>query len=153
MTSFKEAVENASLGPAYKQGKQAIAGKDKVKIQVSSPCKPAGSINLDDHYKSAEPQAPRWDYGVGIKRSHGKETAFWVEVHPATSNQDAKDVLKKHQWLSAKLAKAPFKDLRQMTEGFIWVSTSGFKLNKGSKIMKDLARVGITSPRAVAKLH
>jgi hypothetical protein len=97
--TFSKAV--LSLGgpvaAALRNGKRAL-GNDAGCIECDNPSRFAGSIDLDAALQTDFPDAHRWDYGIGFRRSHSSEAAIWVEVHPASEGEvDA--VLNKLIWL------------------------------------------------------
>jgi hypothetical protein len=52
-----------------------------------------GSIDLDAALINEQPNAPRWDYGIGYQHG-GDEYAVWVEVHGAQTSK-VREVLNK----------------------------------------------------------
>lgn len=72
-------------------------------------------MDLEAAHRAAEPGAPFWDYGIGLKRSEdGEEVAVWIEPHPASSSGDVDAMIAKVSWLSGKLATYP--ELGRLTE-------------------------------------
>ena len=65
-SQFDQAASLAGL--EVHNGKAAIKGEYRAAISTSPPWAHTESIDLDAHFKESEPNACRWDYGVGIKR-------------------------------------------------------------------------------------
>jgi hypothetical protein len=108
-------------------------------------------VNVDEALKPVQPNATRWDYGVGFRRG-ATETAVWVEIHPASSTSIA-DMLKKLVWLKNWLnAEAP--ELMALTRGdYYWVSTDAtIAITPNSRQAKQLAAVGLKGPTRVLNL-
>ena len=82
MTVFLESTAAAELNG--KPGKQAIKAEHRDQVSVGASACFTGSVDLDHHFATAEPNANRWDYGVGFR--HGNEFALWVEPHPASGS-------------------------------------------------------------------
>ena len=109
------------------------------------------AAGLDAALRQHYPNAPRWDYGIGIQK--GKPYAIWVEVHPAdTSNVD--EVLKKLAWLKDWLAHAaqPLHALTPQQSAYHWLATDGVHINQSSPQARQLNQAGLTMPRRVLNL-
>jgi hypothetical protein len=149
---FKRAVElTPGVKACYRPGLQALSKNDAKRISCENPRQLTGSINVDHALQSAQPQANRWDYGIGLQRGEN-ETAVWVEVHPASS-ASISDMLNKLEWLKNWLrSEAP--ELRKLTgDGFYWVSTEGpIAITPNSTYAKQLASVGLHGPMRVLNL-
>jgi hypothetical protein len=145
---FKQVVEAVPrLRGAYRPGLQAVKGEYRERIQCNDTRRLAGSLDLDSSLQNGLPNAPRWDYGIGVRVSQHPDRCHWVEVHPATEG-DVKDVLKKHDWLKTWLAQhAP--GLLGMTateQGYVWIATKAIGFRQGSPKAKQLGAVGISFP-------
>lgn len=79
------------------EGLKAL-GSNSNFIKAKSTRKLCGSIDLDAGYKQSEPNSSRWDYVVCYDT-----LLYFIEVHPATGDKDAKQVIKKLEWLINKL--------------------------------------------------
>lgn len=149
---FRRAVQNThELGEdAYCSGLRALTDGDRERI-VLGEASILGSVNLDAALRQHYPNAPRWDYGIGIQKS--KPWALWVEVHPAgTSNVD--EVLKKLAWLKDWLAHSaqPLYNLTPQQSAYHWLATDGVHINPNSPQARRLAEAGLTMPRKVLNL-
>jgi hypothetical protein len=60
----------------------AFRETDRNHITVRHPRRLTGSIYLDTALKTAFPESPRRDYGIGY--SNKRETIYWLEMHPAS---------------------------------------------------------------------
>jgi len=150
--SFRQAVQNThELGEdAYCSGLGALTHSDSKRI-VPGNVSILGSVNLDAALRQQYPNAPRWDYGIGIQKD--KPCALWVEVHPAdTSNVD--EVLKKLAWLKGWLAHTaqPLHALTPQQSAYHWLATDGVHINPNSPQARRLAAAGLTMPRKVLNL-
>lgn len=152
-TAFDLAVKDAKL-PA-EDGKNAVAGLYRAQITVSDRWKFTGSVDMDAHFKPADPHSHRWDYAIGIRQANGQELVCWVEPHPASSTGEVNTMLAKLAWLKQKLDTASFKKLKAMTyvsgrtgHPFFWLRTvSGqCRITANSKEAKLLARSGLRMP-------
>src|SRR5262249_2940533 len=87
VSRFKAAVVSIpAVAEHYRAGLQALRAADVAHVICDTPRKLTGSIDLDAAKHATEPQAARWDYGIGFKLSPAEERAIWVEVHPASSS-------------------------------------------------------------------
>jgi len=150
--SFRRQNQNTpALGEdAYCSGLRALTDSDRKRI-VPDKASILGSVNLDAALRQHYPNAPRWDYGIGIQK--GKPYAIWVEVHPAdTSNVD--EVLKKLAWLKDWLAHAaqPLHALTPQQSAYHWLATDGVHINQSSPQARQLNQAGLTMPRRVLNL-
>lgn len=138
--TFCQAVAKApGLTDACRPGLQAL-GANSRHVKCENTQDLTGSVDVDSALALAQPQASRWDYGVGIRRQHG-EVALWIEVHPASSNS-VEDVLKKLQWLKAWL-KSDATDLARMTKSYHWVATGRVAWSANSPQRRKLAAAGL----------
>jgi hypothetical protein len=97
--------------------------------------------------EDALPNAPRWDYGVGVAQGGVGDKIHWVEVHPATDG-DVKDVLRKLAWLRTWLRENA-RHLLAMTaaeKGFVWIATKDIGFRPGSPKAKQLEAQGLGFP-------
>lgn len=113
------------------------------------------SLDMDKAFISSEPQAPRWDYGIGTLEAGDIEKAFWLEPHPASSTSEVQRMLAKLEWLKAKLALPQFAALRQLTQRagaagnpvYIWLHSGANRISPHSREAKLLASKGLSLPR------
>ncbi|MCS6805600.1 MAG: hypothetical protein RMM98_11475 [Acidobacteriota bacterium] len=150
--TFQEAVNlTSNLSHHYRPGLQALSDNDAARIRYTKPQQLSGSVNLDSALKESYPNEPRWDYGIGVRRSNS-EVAVWVEVHPASSHSIT-GMLGKLEWLKSWLSNhAPA--LNKITQGdYYWVSTDGrIAITPNSPQAKKLAQAGLRGPMRVLRL-
>ncbi len=146
LMSFREAIRaTPSVATAYHSGLQALLTADRDRISCNRPRKLTGSLHLDAALVAAQPQSPRWDYGIGYRTSH-EEWAIWVEVHPASSTSIV-EVLTKLEWLKGWLqTDAP--KLHDLTRGeYYWIATDGrVAITANSPQARRLAANGLRGP-------
>lgn len=94
----------------------AVENRYRKVMQASrKTTKNTGSVDIDSAFKTSEPQDNRWDYGMGLLQLGVTECAVWIEPHPA-SEGDVKTMLKKLEWLRAKINRPEFSELNQLTQ-------------------------------------
>lgn len=137
---------------SFKPGKQGMKGEHRGQVDCTDTKRFCGSFNLDAAYTNAQPKANRWDYGLGFREEDGKESAIWIEVHPASSGQ-VEVVLLKYQWLLNWL-KTEAHELAALSrrssggKSFFWIATaSGVNIRPGSLHARRLQSVGFDLPR------
>ena len=149
--TFEDAVQAAPhpVNEAYRPGKQALENRHRNRVSCRDSRRLTGSIDLDAALAQQPGYAsePRWDYGLGYIPSRGPEQAVWVEVHSATT-KEVSPVLKKlcrlQDWLNTEA-----EQLRQLTiladSGirFVWIASSGDKINRNSRQYRQLSQSGI----------
>lgn len=142
MSDFESAVKAIpALASKWCKGLSGLNATDRGRID-STHVKLAGSVDVDDACKSSEPQSPRWDYGIGVRRSKGdKDKVYWVEVHPCKDGEVG-PVLAKLAWLHVWLQKTANR-LDQLDREFVWVSTNATTITKNSPKAKQLAKQGL----------
>jgi len=146
---FQDAVANTNdVRDYYQPGFQALIERDRNKLSCKEPRKISGSLHLDVAVAQLYPNAARWDYGIGIKKTEAKDEAIWVEVHPADANQVPR-MIDKLTWLKNWLNdSAP--NLMVITKNdspYVWVASGRVSFQKSSPQAKRLALAGITFPR------
>ncbi|TXT41350.1 MAG: hypothetical protein FD135_406 [Comamonadaceae bacterium] len=142
-------------------GLKAMPGKSAVKSQYQTgiTCRPGlsfcASVDIDRDCQMAEPQANRWDYGLGLKTRKGDEFAVWVEPHPASSTGEVAKIIAKLDWLEQKLAQPNFKGLGALTQKsaqadmprFHWLAMTGdIRIRPGSREAALLSKRGLRLP-------
>jgi hypothetical protein len=146
---FQAAVANSNdVRDFYQAGLQALLERDRNRLSCEDPRKISGSLNLDAAVAGLYPNQPRWDYGIGIKKTGSTDEAIWIEVHPADANQVQK-LIDKLTWLKNWLDNRA-RDLMNITERdspYIWVSSGRVSFQQTSPQAKRLALAGITFPR------
>ena len=145
--SYQQAiVQTTDLGAlAFRYGLQAL-GNDSNRVQVARRRSLVGSVALDDVLRARYPDDPRWDYGIGLKKS-AREFAVWIEVHPAWTSE-VRTVLRKLQWLKTWLKNHAPK-LQKLTgvQSYFWVATGGVHIRQGSPQARLLQSAGLSMPR------
>ncbi|HDR27674.1 hypothetical protein [Rhodovulum sp.] len=150
MTVFLDSTAAAELNG--KPGKQAIKAEYRGKVLVGGGAGFTGSVDLDLHFANAEPNANRWDYGVGF--SHGNEFALWVESHPASGSAEVAVILKKLDWLKSKLRSPGYEGLAALTKAaeekgeipFRWLYKGKTSFRASGREARQLAQKGMKLP-------
>ncbi|MCC7490773.1 MAG: hypothetical protein IT204_00410 [Fimbriimonadaceae bacterium] len=138
--TFCQAVAMApGLEDACRPGLQAM-GANSRHVRCDNTQEFTGSVDLDSAVAAAQPQASRWDYGVGLRRQN-VEVAAWIEVHPANSNS-VEDVLRKLRWLQDWL-RTKACDLGRLTQSYHWVATGRVAWSANSPQRRKLAAAGL----------
>lgn len=150
---FKTTVATVTaLRDHYREGLQALSGVDRGRIRVATARRLTGSVCVEGALRHSCPNEPLWDYGIG-HRGTGGDHAIWIEVHPASSHHVA-PMIAKVRWLRNWLCQhAPA--LLRMTrdrEGFVWLSSGGVSLQRGSRQARQLAMAGVSFPRKILNL-
>jgi hypothetical protein len=151
--TFRQAVESTpSVQDQYQPGLQALTAGDAARIHCAHTRRLTGSVNLDAALATTQPAAPRWDYGVGLRRKH-EEVAIWVEVHPASSTS-VTDMLNKLQWLKNWL-RTQASALEALTQSdYYWVTTDAtIAITPNSPQARRLAAAGLRGPMRVLRLE
>ena len=152
-TAFDSAVQAAGLTAL--SGKDAVEGSYRAQIKAANGWKFTGSVDMDAHFKSAEGQSNRWDYGIGISEVGGRELVCWLEPHPASSTGEVRKMLDKLAWLKEKLDAPAFKKLKALTyvpdrvgHPFYWLRTlkGECRITAHGKEAKQLAKSGLRMP-------
>jgi len=150
LTLFLDTAAAAELNG--KPGKQAIEAMYRKQVSVSGTASFTGSVDLDQHFKNAEPNANRWDYGVGF--NHVNEFALWVEPHPASGSGEIAVMFRKLEWLRSKLKSPGYEDLAALTQAaeergeipFRWLYQGKTSFRAGGKEARQLAQKGMRLP-------
>ena len=88
------------------------------------------------------PFASRWDYAIGVRRGRNADAVIWVEVHPASSTSEVKNVLDKLIWLK-EWATQDAPSLMHLTREYVWVANGKVAFSSNSPQRKRLAAAGI----------
>ena len=134
-------------------GKRAVAAEYRDAVSLQAGWNHTESVDLDTHFVGSEPNASRWDYGVGVRRAR-TELVFWIEPHPASSTGEVKRLVEKVKWLKEKLESREFKLLSDLTDEtsnqgyspFCWIHSGTLRIIPNSKEAKMLAQHGIKAP-------
>lgn len=153
--TFKDAVSEAPapVAAAFRPGLQAL-GADSHVLSCDDTRRLTGSIDLDASLAESCPEAPRWDYGIGV-RAGSLERAVWLEVHTATTTEVGR-VLAKLAWLK-KWLKENAPALEHLTKrgspAFFWAATeAGVHIYSGTPQARQLRLAGLDLPRRVLKV-
>jgi len=164
-STFQQAAENAGLDCCA--GLSAIAHRDRSRIKSTNDHRRiTGSVDLDGHYQASEPNASRWDYGVGVRLETNtgetrNEHVYWIEPHPASSTAEVERMLNKLDWLQAKLQLPEFLSLRQIrfdgeqhskSPSFLWLCSGKNRIRPQSQEARRLRRRGLSLPQRVITL-
>lgn len=134
------------MDKAYRPGLQALGAYSK-KIRLADPKIVTGSVDIDSTLAKTYAASNRWDYGIGLKRSRGKECAVWVEIHGAVVDEVG-TLVRKVTWLKDYL-KAYAPELWTLTLAtpeavrFVWLGTKDVHLSKNSPGFRRAAQAGI----------
>lgn len=151
-SAFEAAAAKAGL--TVQPGKSAVKNEYRQGVAVRAAHKFLSSVDLDADLKAKEPGEHRWDYGLGLIDGQGKESAWWVEPHPASSTHEVTTMLAKLEWLTAKLKSPEFAKLRALTDAarlkgiaFRWLAMSGdICIRPGTSQARRLAMRGLAAP-------
>ena len=131
---------------ALRPGLQGLEAVDRPRIRCSNPKRLCGSIGLDAAMKEAEPDAPRWDYGVC--HSQHVEVVHWIEVHPSAHIQE---VQAKFDWLKAWLERVG-NPMNKLSRRFVWISSGRMTLTQRSPQLRRLAAQGLQPCARIYKI-
>lgn len=141
-----------AAGTTPQTGLGAVEGRYRDAIATESGIRVTGSVDIDSEFMAAEPNANRWDYGIGVARGDA-ESACWVEPHPASSTSEVDVMLRKLAWLKQKLGGAGFEQLRAMTHrtgrdgiAYRWLAQGAIHIRAGSREAQRLAKAGLAMP-------
>lgn len=115
-------------------------------VLCPDPNRLTGSIDLDATLADQEPNATRWDYGIGFRHKR-REYAVWVEVHPAQTNR-VRGMLNKLRWLQDWLA-GDGRPLDRLTDRdgptrpFVWLASGSIRLPANSPQARQASQAGI----------
>jgi hypothetical protein len=158
--TFQTATRLAGLEAYYRPGKGAIEGRHRDAIRNGDPRRFVGSLDMDAACRANEPNAPRWDYGLGMRMpSARREIAVWIESHPASSTREVDVMLRKLRWLKTKLDSQHH--LRALTVAasdarvppFRWLASDGeVRITRQSKEFFLLRQAGLSMPARIIAL-
>ncbi len=141
--SFKSDVLAIDLiASGYKNGLQAVKSADS-HFRVKNPRMLSGSLDIDTTLKGAMPQDPRWDYVVAYKKGRS-EGLFWVEVHPAGSSHNCKEIKRKLQWLKEEFLQNIAPSLKSYSSRYYWVPSGGYHMLTRGSSSRELAKLGVS---------
>jgi hypothetical protein len=140
--SFADDV-NATEGLAgeHRRGLRALRNRDRAQIRQRRGTRLSGSVDIDAALASRHPGAHRWDYVIGQRRSANQhDLLHWVEVHPASSDGNVGEVMRKGFWLMHWLRTTP---LAAYPRRLLWVASGRSAFNARAPQLKALASTGI----------
>jgi len=149
--TFKEAARKACV--PMTAGKGAVKAQYRAAILTGKNVRVVGSVDMDAAFCAAEPNAARWDYGLGL--GNGAEWVCWVEPHPASSTSQVAKILAKLDWLEAKLLQPAFADFAQLTRQaklnqslvYVWLYEGANRISANSREARALALRGVALPK------
>jgi hypothetical protein len=151
--TFRQAVESTpNLEGEWKAGLGALRAEDKPHIQPEDTRRLAGSVDVDTPLTPSQPNANRWDFGIGYQHvNRTEEFIYWVETHTGSDGQISV-VLRKLDWLKTWL-RADGKSLAVFEREFVWVPSGATSFTKGATQVKILASKGLRYSGAVLKIR
>jgi hypothetical protein len=148
-SAFEQAARAAGL--ELHPGLSAVKNEYRPGVTLKSGHRHTASIDMDASFIAAEPTAPRWDYGIGIRGETGQEGLIWLEPHPASSTGEVQKMLNKLAWLKTKLAQPAFDDLRRLEHkgsAYRWLAMTGaIRILPNSPEARRLAKAGLSQPQ------
>ena len=141
--TFKEALEQTpDVQNAWLPGLQALRAEDRPHVETQDTRQLRGSADIDAALLRKEPQANRWDFGIGYQQQdRTEEVIYWTEMHTA-SDSEVSVVIKKAQWL-VKWLKSSAPKLKAFENDIIWVSSGATSLTLSNPKQKQMALVGL----------
>jgi hypothetical protein len=149
--SFRKAVnQTKSIAQAYRKGLKALSADDRGRLSISDTRLLTGSVDIDSALKPTQPNAARWDYAIGWRRSsYAAERILWAEIHPVRSQANLSEIQRKLELLVAWLSNEG-KKLRRFESEFICISSGETGFTMGSPQVRQLADRGL---RLVGRHH
>ena len=146
--SFVDAVQKTpEITDCLKPGLQAL-GSNSNKVKVNATRELTGSVDIDTCLAREYPNAPRWDYVFGYK-----DLVYYVEVHPADSTGEVKNVIAKCDWLKQwRKRSAPNLEDLEHRSTYHWVSSGRTEpMLKSGRYRRLLNQNGIQVAGSVLK--
>ena len=106
-----------------KNGLGAVKNLDRRKIHFNNPRNINCSIDIDSCLKTQYSNANRWDYLICYQ-----DKFYFVEIHPATSGEKVKQVLKKFEWLKNTILNRD--NCRNSEKVIYWIATDKITISK-----------------------
>jgi hypothetical protein len=139
MNFRKDVKATPRIDGALREGLGAMRNADRDHVTVDDPNSLLGSVNVDAALQASQPNAARWDYVVGQKKNN-KQFLHWIEVHPAASTGNIKEVAAKLDWLVTWMKDTPFMGyLRQI----VWIASGRCAFNQRYPGLRDLVSRGL----------
>lgn len=151
--SISNAVEaTPHLAGQWKPGLQALRAEDKPHIQPENPRALTGSVDVDSALMATEPNAHRWDFGIGYQHANReRECIYWVELHTA-SDSEVNRVLDKLRWLRAWL-RGDGHRLAAFEREFVWVSSGATTFTLNAPKQKQFAVLGLLHSGRILRIR
>lgn len=158
-SDFDTAARTAGLQP--QPGLGAVEGPYRTALNLARGYRHTASIDLDARFQNTEPNASRWDYGLGLRTEVGEEMVLWLEPHPASSTGEVQKMLSKLDWLKRKLGTPEFSELHRLNHTatqhtkfvYRWLARTGdIRITPNSKEARQLALAGLDQPRRLVLL-
>ena len=119
-----------------------MRAEDRPHVETQDTRQLRGSADIDAALLRKEPQANRWDFGIGYQhQDRTEEVIYWTEMHTA-SDSEVSVVIKKAQWL-VKWLKSSAPKLKAFENDIIWVSSGATSLTLSNPKQKQMALVGL----------
>jgi hypothetical protein len=127
------------LTGASKPGLRALNAQDAAHVRKRSATRLSTSVDIDTAFRPSQPTAARWDYGVG-QRQGEREIVHWIEVHPASGDNNISQMRKKLNWLRSWLHGRPLASYERQV---VWVASGKSTFNARDPQLKALAQDGL----------
>jgi hypothetical protein len=146
--TFRNAIGSANH-LKWKIGLQVIKRSEGGgQISGGEPERLLGGAAIDDDCLMAYPNANRWDYVIGYRRSR-KLVAYFIEVHSAETS-DVSKIEKKLEWLREFLRQDAQKELAALVREFHWVASGRINIPKHlpqfKRLQTTLRKLGLKGP-------
>ena len=120
-------------------GLRALKAQDRQRVTKKRQTRLTVSIDIDSALAPEQPNAARWDYGIGCRQGDD-ELVHWVEVHPASGRSNLTEMAKKLTWLQAWLRDS---GLGKFQKRIVWVASGVASYNARHPAIKALAAKGL----------
>ncbi|MCK5055318.1 MAG: hypothetical protein KAT34_01575, partial [Candidatus Aminicenantes bacterium] len=97
--NVNKCLQDSNYADSYQPGLGAIKNQHRKKIRINNARNLKGSMDIDKACKYNEPNSPRWDYLVVIRKNNLENLAL-IEIHGAAKPGNAKEMIKKKEWLN-----------------------------------------------------
>lgn len=127
------------LEGALRKGLGAVLATDRTCVTVGTATRLLGSVAVDAALKAPQPNAARWDYLIGQNRSGGA-FLYWIEVHPASSTGNIREMEAKLNWLAEWMRTTP---LSSYPRQIAWIACGQSAFNSRHPALRSLANRGL----------
>ena len=124
---------------ASKRGLRALNAQDAPHVSKGRGTRLTTSVDIDTALTESQPNAARWDYGVG-QRNGNQVAVHWIEVHPASGANSIAQMKNKLIWLRAWLHG---KSLAGYERQVVWVASGNCAFNARDPSLKALSQLGL----------